>query len=49
MELGNFTEEKNIYKNAARRGQCLSSTTFITMLNKEKIILFAKRQDVYIF
>ena len=38
MELGDFTEEKNIYKNAARRGQCLSSTTFITMLNKEKII-----------
>lgn len=31
-ELGDFTKETNIHKNAARRGQCLSTTSFIKKL-----------------
>ncbi len=31
-ELGDFTKETNIHKNAARRGQCLSTTSLIKKL-----------------
>ena len=37
-EMGNFQNEHNKYKNAARRGQCASSTTPINFLPKENII-----------
>ena len=37
-ELGNFNNEKNKYKNIARRGQCASSSTPIDDLKPENII-----------
>lgn len=36
-ELGDFSEEENIHKNAARRGQCLSTTTWIKSLSLDSI------------
>ena len=38
-EMGNFSTIKNKYKNAIRRGQCVSSTTPIIKLKKENIKL----------
>jgi RNA-dependent RNA polymerase len=38
-ELGDFSEEENIHKNAARRGQCLSTTTCIKELKPQNIAL----------
>lgn len=36
-ELGDFSKELNIHKNAARRGQCLSTTSFVKKLNPNMI------------
>jgi RNA-dependent RNA polymerase len=36
-ELGDFTKETNIHKNAARRGQCLSTTTHIKTMRPSHI------------
>ena len=50
QELGDFTMETNIYKNASRRGQCLSSTIYITTLQKENIIEIPDiRKNRYVF
>jgi RNA-dependent RNA polymerase len=38
-ELGDFSEEENIHKNAARRGQCLSTTTCIKSIKPENIVV----------
>jgi hypothetical protein len=38
-ELGDFSLESNVCKNAARRGQCLSTTNFIKHLQKENIVI----------
>jgi RNA-dependent RNA polymerase len=49
-ELGDFSEEENIHKNAARRGQCLSTTTCIKSLKAESIILIEDiRRNGHIF
>ncbi len=37
-EQGDFSKETNVHKNAARRGQCLSTTSFIVTLKPEQII-----------
>jgi RNA-dependent RNA polymerase len=36
-ELGDFSKETNIHKNAARRGQCLSTTSFVKKLDPSMI------------
>ena len=38
-KFGDFTNEKNIYKNAFRRGQIASTSTSIMILKKENLIL----------
>ena len=37
-EIGNFKEEKNKYKNVARRGQCTSNSTPIDFISPNEII-----------
>lgn len=37
--MGNFSQEKNILKRYARRGQCFSTTKFIVNLNDEQVML----------
>ena len=37
-EIGNFKNEKNKYKNIARRGQCASNSTPIELISPEEII-----------
>lgn len=36
--MGDFSKEQNMLKRYARRGQCFSTTKFITYLNNDQVI-----------